>query len=131
MRMFSLKNGTRRTIPRVPFSRIAEKMTGRSYELSVAFVGDRRMRRLNRTYRNSDRVTDVLAFPLGEKSGEILLNLRAVEKKSKAFGLSPRNYLTFVFIHGILHLKGLTHGRTMEKLEDTWCRKFGVPHKVR
>lgn len=126
--MFSLTNGTRQNIPPVPFSRYAKKILGSSYELSVALVGDMRMRRLNRTYRHKDAVTDILAFPLGKHAGEIILNVKTARAKSSEFGLSPNEYLKYVFIHGCVHLKGYEHGRTMERLERTWCRALGVVH---
>jgi len=131
MKGFSLTNGTRHPVPRVPFSNFAENILGRHYELSVVLVGDTRMQRLNRSYRNKDTTTDILAFPLEKNSGEIILNVRKARAKAKKFGMTPNDYLNFVFIHGLLHLKGMDHGRTMERLEDTWCRKFGVPYPVR
>lgn len=131
MKSFSFINGTRGKTPRVPFSDIVQKILGSSYELSVVVVGDKRMRRLNRTYRKKDETTDILAFPLSKSSGEIVLNVRAAYKKSKQFRLSEKNYLTYVFIHGTLHLKGYEHGRTMERLEDTWCRRFNVQAPAR
>lgn len=131
MDTFSLTNGTRQKTPRAPFSDFKEKILGPRYALSVVLVGDTRMRRLNRTYRSKDETTDILAFPLDAGSGEIFLNVNAAKTKCKQFGLSLNGYLRYVFIHGCLHLKGLTHGRTMERLEDTWCRKLGVPPPVR
>lgn len=110
----------------VPFAFIKEKMLGKRYELSIAFVGDTRMRTLNRTYRGKDASTDVLSFPLSSDSGEIIFSMARVTQKAKKFSLTPREYLAYLFIHGILHLKGLEHGRTMEKLEDSWCRTLNI-----
>lgn len=126
MKSFSFIHGTRGKTPRVPFSDIAQKILGSSYELSVAVIGDERMRRLNRTYRKKDETTDILAFPLSKSSGEIVLNVRAAHKKSKQCGVSEKNYVAYIFIHGTLHLKGHEHGRTMERLEDMWCKRFNV-----
>lgn len=110
---------------------IAEKILGKKYELSLVFVGDVRMRTLNKTYRKKDSVTDILAFPISETSGEIFINQNVAAKKAKLFTLSKQDYMTYVFIHGLLHLKGHDHGRTMETLEDTWCRKFDVQTPTR
>lgn len=131
MNGYSLANRTRRKVPRVRFSEYARRILGASYELSVAVVGARRMRRLNRTYRGIDASTDILAFPLGTRSGEIVLNLDAAYAKSPQFGLSPNGYVRYVFIHGLLHLKGHAHGRTMERLERVWTRTLGVPQPRR
>lgn len=127
MDSFSIKNGTRENIPRVPFSMMAEKILGKSYSLSVVFVGDARMRTLNRTHRGKDTVTDILSFPLSKDFGEIFINQKTAVKKASTFGLTPKQYIAYMFIHGLLHLKGMEHGRTMEKQEDSWCLAFNVP----
>ena len=126
MDTFSITNGTQGTIPRVPFSVIKDKVLGKRYELSLTFIGDTRMRTLNHAYRNKDTTTDILSFPLSKESGEIFISQKEATRQSKKFDMSPRDHLTFLFIHGLLHLKGLKHGRTMEKLEDRWCKQFGV-----
>ncbi|MEK7613750.1 MAG: rRNA maturation RNase YbeY [Patescibacteria group bacterium] len=131
MDTFSLKNATRSSLPRVAFSVIKEKILGGSYALSVVFVGEKRMRDLNATYRKKNTPTDILSFPLSKNSGEIVLHMRSVTKKASLFSLSPRAYLAYVFIHGCLHLKGYTHGRTMEKLEDRWLRAFKLQKPLR
>lgn len=126
MDTFSVQNGTRGRLPRVPFSVIKEKILGKRYELSLAFVGDARMRTLNREYRDKDKTTDILSFPLSKTSGEIFISMNAAKKKAQQFGMTVNDYFIFLFIHGCLHLEGRTHGRTMEKLEDSWCNVFGV-----
>jgi len=65
----------------------------------------------------------VLSFPLDEKAGEIFLDLET-KKESEEFEMSYKKYLTFLFIHGCLHLKGYDHGAEMEKLEDKFIKKF-------
>lgn len=128
---FLLKNGTQSKVPRVPFSIIKEKVLGRDYDLSVAFVGDTKMKQMNKDYRKKDYVTDILSFPLEKNSGEILINLNKTSEKAKDFEMTDKDYLTFLFIHGCLHLKGMDHGRTMEKQEDLLCEHFGVPKPKR
>ena len=92
--------------------------------LSVAFIGSGRMRKLNRKYRGKNRVTDVLAFPesevLFEKFkigplqkvkglGEIVICLREVKKNAKRFNSTFEKELANVLIHGLLHLLGYDH----------------------
>lgn len=110
----------------VPFSVIKDKVLGKKYELSLTFVGDARMRTLNRTYRNKDATTDILSFPLSQNSGEIFISIKEAAKRSKQFTMKPHDHLLFLFIHGLLHLKGFEHGRTMEKQEHLWCKRFSV-----
>jgi probable rRNA maturation factor len=121
----AIKNGTRSIVPRVPFSRIKDEILGAEYQLSLVFIGDTKMRRLNSTYRHKDATTDILSFPLSKNSGEIFFSPREVKKRAPRFHLSTRDHFVFLFIHGCLHLKGMQHGRTMERLEDSWCAHFG------
>lgn len=131
METFSLSNTMRAARPRVPFKIIKEKILGKKYSLSVSLVGAATMKKMNRTFRKKNASTDILAFPLSEASGEILLHLPSVKKKAPQFGLTEREYLTYVFIHGCLHLKGMNHGRTMERVEDRWCRRFVIKAPMR
>lgn len=72
--------------------------------VSLAFIGDKKMQELNKTYRRIDRTTDVLAF-LGEGSflGEILISPTQVKRQAKK---GFKYELIFVLIHGLLHLAG-------------------------
>ena len=81
---------------------------GEKYELSLVFCGNFLSRRLNRVYRGKDKVANVLSFPLSAHSGEIFINLT----NPKPFGVAH------LFIHGLLHLKGMQHGDTMEETEQ-------------
>jgi len=96
--------------------------------VSLAIVGSKRMRRLNREYRGIDKSTDVLSFPALSSwkkdperyLGEIIINQEEAGKVKKyeemlgeldilAFRSGPevRNYLfNFLFVHGLLHLVG-------------------------
>lgn len=100
---------------------------GARYELSFAYLGPTAIRRLNRTYRGADKPTDALAFPLGRAEGEIVMCKSMIRKKAGAFGMSPESYERFLFIHACLHLKGHSHGRIMERLEDQWLASFRLP----
>ncbi len=88
-------------------------------EVCVALVGDTRMRRLNRTYRNKDRTTDVLAFAYREvKSdvapllGDVVISIPAARRQAKAFNHSLDEELLRLLIHGVLHLAGYDHERS-------------------
>ena len=88
-------------------TRIKNQILGKKYELSLVFAKDTLMRRLNRTYRGKDKPTNVLAFPLSKTSGEIFIN----PSRAEPFGEKH------LFVHALLHLKGMRHGAKMEKLE--------------
>ena len=123
----SLSNPLRHPLPRVPFSKMKDAVLGTEYELSVAFVTPQKMREFNRAHRRKDMPTDILSFPLSKASGEIFLCMTEVAKKAALFGMTTRQYLGYVFIHGLLHLEGCDHGRTMSVLERKFCRALGFP----
>lgn len=109
--------------------RIAHAVLGASYDLSVVFVGDARARRLNRIHRRKDKPTNVLSFPLSKKSGEIYIDLPLCRREAPSFSTSPHYHVYFLFVHGLLHLKGLEHGKRMERFERQLMRRFYPRHR--
>lgn len=100
-------------------------------EVSVAFVGERRMRELNRTYHGEDRVTDVLAFAGGEARtsrratkrrmvsserslGELIICPPDARRNAARAGELVRRELARLIIHGTLHLCGYDHVRARD-----------------
>jgi len=109
-------------------------------EISLAIVGDGRMRKLNKMYRGKNRVTDVLSFdnrsvipylnkafprlkrvpgekfiepPSGIKRlGEIIICYPQAKKQAKRLKHSLEKELTVLLIHGILHLLGYDHEKS-------------------
>lgn len=119
---------TKGKLPDLPFVSMKNKVLGKNYCLSVAFIGDKRSHTLNKKYRGKNKPTDVLSFPLDNKNGEIFINTNAVKRELKLFGLNKKNLIAFLFIHGLLHLKGLGHGSTMNKEEQRLCTQFNIPY---
>ena len=113
-------------LSRALFSRMKDTVLGKSYRLSVAFVGKAEMRRLNRTYRKQDCPTDILSFPLSTDEGEVVFCTEEIRSQAPEFGRTPKNFLSFLFIHGLCHLKGMTHGSRMEGEEGKIRKKFGI-----
>jgi probable rRNA maturation factor len=93
---------------------------GENYALSVVFIGDKKSKKLNFLYRKINKPTDILSFELDKNFGEIYINPKIAEKKSKEFEKSYPEYLQFLFIHGLCHLKGMVHGSKMEKQEKKY-----------
>lgn len=81
--------------------------------VSVAFVSEAEIRRLNRQYRGKDKVTDVLSFNLdeGDLLGEILLCYPQARRQAKELRHGVREELLFLLVHGLLHLHGFDHER--------------------
>ncbi len=121
----AIRNKTRGTIPRLPFADIARDVLGASYELSVAFVTPSEAARLARTYKGKDYEPNVLSFRLSKTSGELVISPAVARRQAKDFDTDYGGMLAKLFIHGSLHLKGLTHGSTMESTERRVMRKYG------
>jgi rRNA maturation RNase YbeY len=129
-RGFLLKNEwCKGRIPRVPFRAIKERILGRNYDLSILTCGKKRSRSINKMCLDKGRPANVLSFPLSETSGEIILDLDTIYLESASFGRSFRETICFMFIHGLLHLSGLSHGQRMEALEKKYCREFKCTEK--
>ena len=112
------------TLPRVPFLAIKDKILGKNYSLSIAFVTPKVAHRLNIQYRNKDYIPNTLSFPLSKNSGEIILCKSALRREYKKYGMDYEDYVTFIVIHSALHLKGMQHGSTMESTEQRLHKFF-------
>lgn len=125
---FTISSNVKRTpkIDGVRFHSIKNHVLGKNYELSMVFVGKTLGRRLNYEHRKKDYVTDVLSFPLDQTAGEIFINLDKCRSKAKLFDRKFENYLYFIFIHALHHLKGFDHGSTMENKEARVRALFNI-----
>lgn len=123
---FSLINRTKGTLPSVPFARMKDRILGEEYDLSVVFVTDRESREISLRTKNKDYYPNVLSFPLGDDAGEIFINPAEAKRQAKEFGRTPSNMIAFLYIHGLVHLKGFDHGATMERTEARFRKEFGV-----
>ncbi len=91
-------------------------------EVSLALVTDKEMKRINQAYRDSDRPTDVLAFPVSEKEkkeenflGEILLDWKQIKRQARKLDKKKEEELIFILIHGLLHLLGYKDETSADK----------------
>jgi len=116
------------TLPSVPFLRLKEKILGKSYELSISFVSETKAQEINIEHRNKDYIPNTLSFSLCEiprkKNGEIIMCLKEARRQYKKFGMTYENYLIFLVLHSMLHLKGYVHGSTMESKEKYYFKLF-------
>ncbi len=126
--MFSLAHTVRVPVPTFPFQEATQKILGSSYFLTLVLIGDRRARTLNKKTRGKTYTPNVLSFPLTKKCGEVYLNLPCALRETQREHVSFHDRVGFLFIHALLHLKGLKHGSTMESTEQTWCAYFHVAH---
>jgi len=122
--MLAIAKTVRTSPPRAPYKEIKRHILGSSFELSLVFVGDAYMRRLNTQYRKKNRTTNVLAFPLSKTEGEIFINLSRAYKEAHGLGMSAKKYTAYLFAHACLHLKGYKHGEHMEAQEHAILKKY-------
>ncbi len=111
----------------------------KAIELSIALVGQERIKKLNKKYRGKNRATDVLSFSYRastfgsededetlasstDGSGDIVICLGEVKKNAKRFGTTFKKELARVLIHGVLHLLGYDHEKNeiaAKEVEET------------
>ena len=80
--------------------------------VGIVFTNNRTIRQLNRTYRYTDSVTDVLSFEYGKGSemlGEIIISLETAEKQAGKYGNSFTVETVLLLIHGFYHILGHRH----------------------
>ncbi|MFA6797288.1 MAG: rRNA maturation RNase YbeY [Candidatus Paceibacterota bacterium] len=123
---FLIINKTKGKLPSLPFVEFKEKVLGKNYELSMAIVSKSKIHFLNKTFRKVDSPTDILSFPLDDQNGEIFICQEIAKKKAPKFDKPYENFLSFLFIHGLVHLKGYDHGEEMEKIETKYRKYFKI-----
>lgn len=103
---------TRRRIDKELLKRAAKKALAeknkKELELSIALVGQTRIKELNKKYRKKNKATDVLSFNY-DGSGEVVICLQAVKKNAKRYNSTFKKELVRVLTHGILHILGYNH----------------------
>lgn len=114
-------------------------------EVSVTFVDDDAIHQLNLQYRNIDRATDVLSFPLGENGvydinndtgakllGDIVISIPHAVDQADRYGHSLQREIGFLTVHSMLHLLGYDHVNggmesvRMREKEETVLTKLGL-----
>ncbi len=119
-----------------------ECLEGKKASISVAFIDQEEIARINEQYRQRKEPTDVLSFCEHEKIsdlchnkdkevflGEILICPEYILKSAPNFGVSFEYELAYIFSHGILHLLGFEHGEKMFGLQEKIAQKFAGDSK--
>lgn len=104
-------------------------------EVSLAFVDDCEMRRLNKAWRGKDATTDVLSFGDGKGNGEIIISYPQAVKQARELKHGVQDELVFLLVHGLLHLNSLDHeapkdARQMFPLQEKILRSLGVDPRL-
>jgi len=106
-------------------------------EISLAFVDNPTIHRLNRQFLNHDEATDVLSFPLGEPNarklaGELVIGADVAREQADSRGHDVQAELALYVIHGLLHLCGYDDKSPestaeIRKRERHYLRQLGLP----
>lgn len=112
-------------------------------ELAIALVSPMEIRALNRTFRQVDEETDVLSFGAGEDTaapedgeapsylGDVAICLSRAEEQADEYGHSVAREVTYLTVHGVLHLLGHDHHdpeeqRRMRAMEEEVLAGLGL-----
>ena len=122
--MFELQNLTKEKIVLKPLGILAERILKKEKQkrkgLSVVLVSLQKMRQLNKTYRGKDKATNVLAFPGGNEAlGEIVLCPFVIRKDALEYKISFKRAVSWMFVHGLLHLLGYNHKTSNDEKKMT------------
>ena len=117
-------------------------------EISVSFVNNAKIHELNREYREKDRPTDVLSFPMWEKEelddgtaldghavtlGDIIISAEKAKAQAEEYGHSIERELAFLSVHSTLHLLGYDHEvseeeeKYMNDKQEEVLTRIGLP----
>lgn len=107
----------------------------KKYSFSIIFVSDKKIKAINKEYRNIDKITDVISFASLDDAlpfeleqeeielGDIFISIEAIKRQALEYDHSVIREASFLFTHGLLHLLGYDHTdksdeQQMFKLQD-------------
>lgn len=91
---------------------------------SIIFVDNEEIQLINKTYRDIDRVTDVISFAFEDNEseiteermlGDIYISIPKMIEQAQEYGHSEKRELSFLVVHGLLHLLGYDHTKSKEE----------------
>ena len=112
---------------------IEEKIENIKLYINIILTNPENIKNINKQYRNIDKETDVLSFPMFEKEeienlrkngndieealGDIVISLQKVEEQAQEYGHSFERELSYMLIHGFYHLMGYDHMNDNDKVQ--------------
>jgi len=134
--MIDFDNQTDLNIDITEIEEIANFITDKDFELIV--VNNEEIKEINKEYRNIDKATDVLSFPLdvvceGMPIGSIIISADKVKEGAKYYNHLELDEFKLLFIHGLLHLIGYDHEvdkGEMRAKEQEIINKFNLPKSL-
>jgi len=105
-------------------------------EVSISFVDNEEIQKLNKTYRKKDSVTDVLSFPQYENGpvyclGDMVISLEKAKEQASEYGHSFIREVIYLTVHSMLHLMGYDHDNSenttvMRQKEEVIMKEMGI-----
>lgn len=109
-----------------------EKMENSKLLITITLTNPENIKKINKEYRNIDRATDVLSFPMFEKEeleekikkndfehedvlGDIIISVEKVQEQAIEYGHSFERELSYMVVHGFYHLMGYDHIQEEDK----------------
>lgn len=139
-----IPSGLRMLIRRACIAVLREEKFQGDAEVSVTFVDNDQIRRLNAKFRDKDSATDVLSFPMGENGeydlnpstgakilGDVVLSMEKAAEQAQEYEHSFEREVCYLTVHSMLHLLGYDHMNSEEKAvmrmkEETVMSKIGL-----
>lgn len=125
-----------------------EKLQDSKLVMTITLTTPEKIRKINKEYRNIDKATDVLSFPMFQKDeldskianknflyedvlGDIVISVEKVEEQAKEYGHSFERELSYMVVHGFYHLMGYDHIEEKDKeimrpKEENILKKLGI-----
>lgn len=95
---------------------LLQELNDDNYEISLSFVSEVEIRKLNSDYRDKDSVTDVLSFPLDDDFaiqtnllGDIIICCKRAIEQAKEYNHSIKREIVYLVVHSMFHLLGYDH----------------------
>jgi len=106
-------------------------------EISLSFVTNDEIKMLNNQYRDKDKITDVLSFPLGDENpetkeimlGDIVISLDKAREQANEYGHEFKREIGFLTVHSMLHLLEYDH-ENKEDEEEMFKRQEDILVRV-
>ena len=109
-----------------------EDMLDSKLYIAITFTTPQNIKEINKKYRNIDKATDVLSFPMFEKDeletkiknkdyvcedvlGDIIISIEKVQEQAEEYGHSFERELSYMIVHGFYHLMGYDHIKEEDK----------------
>ncbi len=102
-----------------------EKNIEEPWEVTLIFVDKKKIRSINKQYREKDKTTDVISFAFQEGEdakyapfllGDIFICPQVVKRHAKNYGITEKQETTFMIVHGTLHLLGFDHKKKKDRV---------------